>query len=296
MSAPYHKLLTHLDVKASRIYRFEASHQPASMPDVYGKKETRLHGHNFQVEIFTTGETCPTTGLSVNLNDLDYFVENVINRLDHRSLLPRYFSSVYPITHEFLLSYLSREILNARQEVFMISLETDVCVSSSNSKGWAPHRVYTHGGVFMESIVFSERTYQFSANHQLLRDDLSEIENNKIYGKCTRLHGHDYILFVTIEGIPNRNTGVVVPYKKMDKCINKVIKKIDGETLSEHKWLKGKVATTENLLMALWPRIEEAVETELADLETSGERVSLNEITIQETSRNYFTYKGEKAE
>lgn len=283
-------------VEASRNYRFEASHQPASMPDVYGTKESGLHGHNFELEVFTKFPTSESTGLSVDLNDIDYLVENVISSLDHRNLIPDYFQAHYPITHEFILDYLSHRILHPKECVNMIALSTDVSYNYKHQNGWGPHRVYTYGGIFMDSIIFSERSYQFSACHKLLNKDFPDDKNNELYGKCTRLHGHDYILSVTISGIPNKTTGVVIPYKQLDKQIKKILKKIDGKVFSDLKMLEGKVATTENLLMVLWPRIKKIVDTKLKENEWSGRNVELHDITIQETARNFFTYKGENSE
>ena len=82
----------------------------------------------------------------------------------------------------------------------------------------------------------------------------------------------------------------------MDKCVKKILKKIDGTVLTDHKLLKGKVATTENIIMALWPLAEKMVLEELSPDKASGRNVKISEITIQETARNYFTYKGEANE
>ena len=279
-------------VEACRLYRFEASHGCWGLLDTVGSKESKIHGHNFEVQLITADQIQKSTGLSIDLNKLDNEVERVIKTLDHRNLTDLYFNRKISVTHEFLVNYLSEKLLSPNESVTMIALTTDVSAIYPSEVGWAPHSVYTYGGVFMKHKMFSERSYQFSASHNLTDENLSEEKNNSLYGKCTRLHGHDYILSVTISGIPNINTGVIFPYTKMDSMMNEIIKKIDGYVLSNHELLQGKVATSENILMALWPIIEEQVSNYLAFQISSGSELKLYEITLQETARNFFTYRG----
>lgn len=84
-----------LTVALGRRYRFAASHRLHSDKlgaeencRVYGKCNNPYgHGHNYTVEISVSGEVDPTTGMIVNLADLDGFVEReVIEPFDHKSL------------------------------------------------------------------------------------------------------------------------------------------------------------------------------------------------------------------
>ena len=55
------------------------------------------------------------------------------------------------------------------------------------------------------------RRYDFAAAHRLHSDHLSEEENWRVYGKCNNPngHGHNYILYVTVSGPIQPNTGTV---------------------------------------------------------------------------------------
>lgn len=84
-----------LTIALGRRYRFAASHRLHSQAlskdenwRVYGKCNNPYgHGHNYVVEISVSGEADPTTGMIVNLADLDGFVEHeVIEAFDHKSL------------------------------------------------------------------------------------------------------------------------------------------------------------------------------------------------------------------
>ena len=84
-----------LTISLGRRYRFAASHrlhsEKLSEQDnqrVYGKCNNPYgHGHNYVVEIVVSGPVDASTGMIVNLGDLDGFVEReVIAAFDHKSL------------------------------------------------------------------------------------------------------------------------------------------------------------------------------------------------------------------
>jgi 6-pyruvoyltetrahydropterin/6-carboxytetrahydropterin synthase len=84
-----------LKIELGRRYRFAASHRLHSELlseeqncRVYGKCNNPYgHGHNYVLEISVSGPVDPTTGMIVNLTDLDGFVEReVIAAFDHKSL------------------------------------------------------------------------------------------------------------------------------------------------------------------------------------------------------------------
>ena len=79
----------------SRRYRFSASHRLHS--DAYSEEKNREiygkcnnphgHGHNYLLEITTSGRIDPTTGMICDMASLDEAVQkNVIDRFDHANL------------------------------------------------------------------------------------------------------------------------------------------------------------------------------------------------------------------
>ena len=82
-------------IELGRRYRFSASHRLHSPQlseeencRVYGKCNNPYgHGHNYVVEVSVSGAVDPSTGMIVNLADLDGFVQReVIDAFDHKSL------------------------------------------------------------------------------------------------------------------------------------------------------------------------------------------------------------------
>lgn len=79
----------------TRTYEFAASHRLHSdaLSDeenvaLYGKCNNRAgHGHNYVLEVTVAGEVDPTTGMMVDLGDLDAAVnDRVVERYDHKNL------------------------------------------------------------------------------------------------------------------------------------------------------------------------------------------------------------------
>ena len=123
----------------------------------------------------------------------------------------------------------------------------------------------------------------------MYREDWSDEENLKVFGKCSNpnWHGHNYELFVTVKGTPSPENGFVINLAALRKIINeKIINKVDHKNLNlEVHFMKGKIATTENLAMAIWDELEPAIEMKGGVLHC---------VKITETENNSIKYYGEK--
>jgi 6-pyruvoyltetrahydropterin/6-carboxytetrahydropterin synthase len=131
------------------------------------------------------------------------------------------------------------------------------------------------------------RRYQFSASHRLHSADLSEAENERIFGKCNNPygHGHNYEVEVTVKGEVDRATGCVVNLSDLDTLVGgQVVGPFDHRNLNEEiAEFQHLVPTTENLgvvidrrLREAWPRV------------FPGAAPKLERVRILETPRNIF--------
>jgi 6-pyruvoyltetrahydropterin/6-carboxytetrahydropterin synthase len=72
-------------------------------------------------------------------------------------------------------------------------------------------------------------------------------------GKCRRLHGHSYKLFVSLEGKVNPETGMIIDFSDLSKIVQeKVILNLDHKLLNDLITL----ATTENLADWIWDQLK----------------------------------------
>jgi len=136
-------------------------------------------------------------------------------------------------------------------------------------------------------MVYVTRRERFSAAHRLFRADWDDDTNFEVFDKCSypNWHGHNYVLFVTVKGELNPETGFVVNIKHLSKIIKEhVIVKLDHRNLnSDVDFLKGKLASTENLAIGVWNELKPHIEA--LDIE-------LHCVKIQETENNFVEYFG----
>ncbi len=103
-----------------------------------------------------------------------------------------------------------------------------------------------------------ERRYRFSASHLYRRPDWSEEENRRHFGKCANLpgHGHNYRLFVTIQGEVDPQTGFVVGLVALDAVVaERVLELLDHQHINSAVPAfgeGGQIPSSENLV--LWIR------------------------------------------
>jgi 6-pyruvoyltetrahydropterin/6-carboxytetrahydropterin synthase len=130
------------------------------------------------------------------------------------------------------------------------------------------------------------RRLHFAAAHRLGRPDWSEARNAEVFGACSNpnWHGHNYELDVTVEGEVDPETGFVLDLKELRALVERrVIGEVDHRNLNlDVDWLAGVNPTTENLVVAMWARLDGAL--------PAG--VRLVRLVLWETPRNYVEYSG----
>ena len=138
-------------------------------------------------------------------------------------------------------------------------------------------------------MIYITRRERFSAAHRMYREEWSDEENQKVFGKCSNpnWHGHDYVLYVTVKGELSGESGFFMNINRLKQIItDKITDKVDHKNLNlEVSFFSGKIATTENLAIAIWDELKPAVEEE---------GVVLHCIKICETENNTVEYYGEK--
>jgi 6-pyruvoyltetrahydropterin/6-carboxytetrahydropterin synthase len=129
------------------------------------------------------------------------------------------------------------------------------------------------------------RVYHFSAAHRLENVDLSPEANAALYGPCARGHGHNYYLEVTVQGRPDPRTGFAVDLGVLDRVVQQeILDRVDHQSLENVPALAGVITTGEGLARAFWERLQPAL--------PGGRLVN---VTVVETAKNRFAYRGETA-
>ena len=145
----------------------------------------------------------------------------------------------------------------------------------------------------MLSTLYKMKTVQvirrerFNAAHKLFNPNWTDEKNEKVFGKCSNKnwHGHNYELFVTVEGTVDPDTGYVIDLKILSDIIKrKVVDKMDHRNLNlEVDFMKDTITTAENIAIKIFEELE-------VDIQSTGNK--LHCIKLYETENNYVEYYG----
>ncbi len=202
------------------------------------------HGHNYELIVSMAGEL-NADGMVLNLSEVKHAIRSeVTEQLDFRFL-----NDVWP---EFDLSN-SEGCLPTTEALARIIWDRLI-----------PHlplvaiRLYEHQGLWADYLGDAMDAYltirtHFAAAHRLARAELSKEENERIYGKCARPHGHghNYLLDVTVRGEVNPRTGMVCDLVALQNLVNDlVVEPFDHTFLNKDvPYFASCVPTAENIAL-----------------------------------------------
>lgn len=228
------------------------------------------HGHNYVLWVRARDPVDPATGMVVNIKWIDDVLqERVVRLLDQRSLNDEVpgLKGVSPSLESLVQFFrLTLQDLPGGAELTGLRLEETEDLRAEWS---APSEMLT-----------LTRTYEFAAAHRLHAAGLSEEENIRLYGKCHHAagHGHNYVLEVSVRGVPDPKSGMVCRIEDLDAVVNsQVLDRYDHKNLDvDIEELRGRPSTSENVAAAIFDLLAPRVPAQLA------------KVTLYETARNAF--------
>jgi 6-pyruvoyltetrahydropterin/6-carboxytetrahydropterin synthase len=149
------------------------------------------------------------------------------------------------------------------------------------------HRIRLHerqdffAEVWDEGSVYLGLRMPFYAAHRLHAASLSDPENVELYGKCNNPngHGHRYLVEATIGGDLETRSGTLYDFVAFKGAIESALEPWQNRHLDlETDEFREMPSTGENIVRALWPRVEAGVEQRLTRLrlwETQNNRFTL---------------------
>jgi 6-pyruvoyltetrahydropterin/6-carboxytetrahydropterin synthase len=121
----------------------------------------------------------------------------------------------------------------------------------------------------------------FAAAHRLARPELSQEDNEAIYGKCARPHGHghNYLLDVTVRGSIDPRTGMVCDLAVLQQLVDDlVVEPFDHTFLNKDvAFFATCVPTAENIALHIADLLT-------APIAATGAR--LHKVRVQESPNN----------
>lgn len=140
--------------------------------------------------------------------------------------------------------------------------------------------------VTSKRMVISKKV-EFSASHICRSPQLTDAENERIYGPASNPHGHghNYVVEVAIEGAPDPVTGMILDLKRLKEIL-------DDRVLNvyDHRLLNREVApfdlvvpTVENIAIDIWNRLVPSL----------NGPARLYSVRVHETAELSVEYRGE---
>ena len=246
------------------------------------------HGHNYEL-IVAMGGPLDADGMVLNLSEVKHAIRaEVTAQLDFRSLndtWPEFDltrpEGMLPTTEALCRAIWTRLApqlplvglrLYERDDLWVDLLPAPTDRSASSDSPTSP-------AAPMEAFL-SIRTH-FAAAHRLARPELSQGENEAIYGKCARPHGHghNYLLDVTVRGPIEPRTGMVCDLAALQQLVEDlVVDPFDHTFLNKDvEHFAATVPTAENIALHIADLLA-------APVAASGAR--LHKVRLQESPNN----------
>ncbi len=224
---------------------------------------TREHGHNYRARVTFRADSVSDTPAPGMQKDVSELIQTLRTRLDHKNLNHDVEAlREKPVTTEGLARFIlqgqptpSRVRLHERADFF--------------AEAWS------------DGEMFLAVREPFSAAHRLHVPSFSDTQNAELFGKCNNPHGHGhrYVVEATVGGEYDERSGTLANFEELRTALRAAVapwrdKHLDLET----KEFRAHPSTGENIVRALWPKIDSALQQRLVRLrlwETDNNRFSL---------------------
>ncbi len=230
------------------------------------------HGHNYEL-IVSMADILNADGMVLNLSNVKKAIKSEITQqLDFRFL-----NEAWP---EFDISQTDGLLPTTEALVHTIwkRLQSHIPLVAI--------RLYEQPTLWADYLGNSMDAYltirvHFAAAHRLARVELSQEENEKIYGKCARPHGHghNYLVDITVRGTIEKRTGMICDLAALQELVNElIVEPFDHTFLNKDiPHFTSCVPTAENIALHIADRLSIPIKTLGAQL---------HKVRLQESPNN----------
>jgi len=228
-----------------------------------------IHGHNYRVRLtYRSPKVFDAQDLPLVGHDaIHACLRALYEELDHRYLNEDVAGLTnQPMTTESLAHYIYQRA-NSMTPLDRVRLH---------------ERADFFAEVWKDREVFLGMRMAFHAAHRLCAATLSDSENAKLYGKCNNPlgHGHEYLTEATIGGDYDERSGTLYDFLEFRKAIQESLEPWRDQHLDlETEDFRNASSTGENIVRALWPKIDNRLSQQLVRLR------------LRETANNRFTLR-----
>jgi len=119
-----------------------------------------------------------------------------------------------------------------------------------------------------------------------VRKSFSAAHTLKIGGKCETLHGHNFLVEVTVSAGELDREELVIDFRLLKKWTSEILEELDHKYLNELPLFRDINPTSENIARIIYENIKEKIDKK---------DVSIEQVTVWESESSRATYRsGEK--
>ena len=216
----------------------------------FGEESRAQHGtgRNYVVYFVFSGRVDPVTGMLINISEIKRRAGRVVDDgFDHKFL-----NADSPAFHET-----PPTAVNIAGQLFgdVAPLFSDV-----DAKLVAVHLIETperSATFYADGECDANYWFGFSAARQTMSPRLTAVENEKIFGLASGIHGHNYRARLTFR--KEKGEGPIVPAHDIDLCLKSLHDDFDHRFLNELPALKDQPMTTEALGLYFYERVAKSL-------------------------------------
>jgi 6-pyruvoyltetrahydropterin/6-carboxytetrahydropterin synthase len=127
-----------------------------------------------------------------------------------------------------------------------------------------------HVGESMYEVTIKK---SFSAAHLL----------KEIGGKCEDLHGHNFVVEVSVASQELNQDGLLIDFRLLKKWTDEIIQKLDHQYLNKTEYFKNVNPTSEIIARFIYDEIAK---------QTPGNRLQISRVTVWESEDARVSYDG----
>lgn len=133
-------------------------------------------------------------------------------------------------------------------------------------------------------MISITKEFTFDAAHRLYQKELSPEENQEIFGKCCKIHGHTYRLRITVSG-PIDDSGMIIHFSLLKNIVRElVIDRYDHTMLNELDEYQKIPPTAEIMASHIFTLLNKRL---------ASQQISLCSVVLYETPTSWATVTGD---
>lgn len=226
-------------------------------------------GYFFTLDVAIRGELDPQTSYLLNIKHVDDVVRRDVVPLVRERIASHTFGGGAAVTRD-VFTTLRDAFTGASLDAVTLHLSPFLALCAQASEF---------------PMVRLSQKFEFSASHRLHNPSFTEERNRTAFGKCNNPHGHghNYELQVTLRGVPDEKTGLLIDVPRFESIVNEaVIQRFDHKNLNVEVPEFGDLnPSVENIAATIYRLLKPRFEAEHAKLAS---------VTVWETPKTWAEY------